>query len=478
MPPSSLRRQFALWTLALTLVCLALGGAVAWRQFERRARDEARAARGARGAAAPPKRSMPGPTPRRRTRSGRRRGRARGARAGADRSRFRRPAGPALARARSTALPRRGSSPASRARWRCARSRATRRPEWWRRGSRRRASPRPPWPSRRAARRSRSCSPRVAAAAAFVVGRRWRDRSFELPERGRGAVGRGATSATPVPARGRAGRAGRAGDDRSRNADGGVARVDARARAPRGELEAVLAGIARASSRSTATAGSATSRRAAPRFWESTPGRRRPLLRRRAASASRWTASGRASRLPDPRRRASAAPARALELLDAGGERASPPVLTELAAEPAACRCRSCARRPPTRRRGARATRWWPTSRTSSRRRSRRSSPRSSCCASAWATAAAEATSARPPRVEAARCGSSALIDNLLESVRIESGRARDPPRRGGARRGGRGGGGADRAAPRQARAAARGRAAVSAAAGRSATRRGSPRCW
>ena len=89
---------------------------------------------------------------------------------------------------------------------------------------------------------------------------------------------------------------------------------------------------------------------------------------------------------------------------------------------PTACRCRCCATRPSSRPRAARATRCSPTSRTSSARRWRRSSRRSSCCATASARWASTAQRELVASLHRGTQRLAWLIDNLLESVRIEAG--------------------------------------------------------
>jgi signal transduction histidine kinase len=78
----------------------------------------------------------------------------------------------------------------------------------------------------------------------------------------------------------------------------------------------------------------------------------------------------------------------------------------------------------------ARATVCSPTSPTSSARRSRHSSPRSSCCAMACDTMQPEAREKLVASLERGTLRLTRLIDNLLESVRIESGQLSHPAAR------------------------------------------------
>ena len=70
----------------------------------------------------------------------------------------------------------------------------------------------------------------------------------------------------------------------------------------------------------------------------------------------------------------------------------------------------------------ARATACWPTSRTSSARRWRRSWPPSSCCATGCDSMPPQAREKLVVSLERGTLRLTRLIDNLLESVRIESG--------------------------------------------------------
>ena len=147
----------------------------------------------------------------------------------------------------------------------------------------------------------------------------------------------------------------------------------------------------------------------------------RPLLRRRARPAGSRTAFVPATRAARSSTRARAAPVARPSACACATARCSRPSSPARRRRTAA-RCRCCATRPTSRRRAACATPSSPTSRTSSRRRSRRSSPRSSCCATASRSSSRAPAGQLVQSLERGTLRLQQLVDNLLESVRIEAG--------------------------------------------------------